>query len=547
MRLAVLYLHEDRAQNALQAAEVVTRLRPSNPWGPTIQGLAHAFAREFDAAERAFQSALRIDPDYGLAISELALIKEQQGERAAAIELFERALRLDTLTDRARARYARILQDDKRVDLAEEVLRTVIDDNEQFNSRRALVELLSDNDRQHEGIELLRRAAEKFNDWRNWADLGSFILARASDDTGATAAFEKSIAAGADDPMVFVSYAQALQRSGAPPARAIGVAKDLVARLPDDPDAWTHAGFLATAAGDKVLAEDNFRKAIDIVEDPQGWLALAGLLQSQPKRVTEAEAALRRAVALAQESRFCSPVRLLAEFLVHRGDEAAAHEAIATWFKDEEPCYCCAVLEGDMAARGGNAEAARNAYRNALQLRSEGIHALTGLSRFVDRAEGEKLIAQAMAADPTDHRCLLARARLREDDPASQIADAGEAVRRFPSYAEARLFLARVLLEQGEPNRALEHLKLSLAELPNQRELTPMFVDAAMAIATTGLGEDVSAILGNDEYGSTMEPLLIALRIKRGDSPIVAKEVLAVAHDIVTTSPKPHSSTTGRP
>jgi tetratricopeptide (TPR) repeat protein len=538
MRLAVLYLREGRPDDALRAAETVTKLRPKNPWGYAIQGLAHVFRGESDTAEASFETALELDPNYGLAISELASIKDKKGEWDTAVQLYQRALDLDALTDVARARYARILQKDKRIAEAEQLLRAVADDKEQFNSRRALVELLADNDRQHEGIELLRHVADRSNDWRTWADLGSFVFARANGDDDATAALEKSIELGAENPMVFVTYALALRRSGAPVVRVVDVAKELVARLHDDPEAWRNAGFLAMAAGDSTLAETNFRRALELVEDAHGWLALGGLLQATPKRAAEAESAFRKAVEFAQEERFCSPVRALAEFLVHRGEEAVAHETIAKWFDGTAPCYCCAVLEGDIAARSGNTDGARNAYRSALELREDGVHALTGLSRFVDRTEGEKLIARAMAADPSDHRCLLARARLREDDPESQIADALEAIRLSPAYAEAHLFLTRVFLKQCEAERALQYLELGLRELPQQRELTPMFVDAAMAMASSGLGERVSAMLAKDVYGSTMEPLMVALRLKRGDSPIVAKEVLEVALDIATASPK---------
>jgi hypothetical protein len=72
--------------------------------------------------------------------------------------------------------------------------------------------------------------------------------------------------------------------------------------------------------------------------------------------------------------------------------------------------------------------------------------------------------------------------------------------------------------------------------LPQQRELTPMFVDAAMAVAAAGHGDGVSNILMKDEFGSTMEPLIVALRIKRGDTPVVAKEVMEVAMDIANNA-----------
>jgi tetratricopeptide (TPR) repeat protein len=537
MRLAVLYLSEGRTDDAIRAAGEVIKLRPKNPWGYTIQGLAHVVATEIDPAEAAFEAALGIDPDYGLAISELAEIKEAKGQREAAIQLYERGLQLDSLTDGSRAGYARILQAENRQKEAEDLLRANVDEEEQIESRRALVELLTETDRQQEGIDLLRRVAERSQDWRHWADLGSFVLARGGSDDYATEALAKSITLGAEDPMVFVTYARALQQSGQPTTRVLDVARDLVKRLPDDREAWTNAGFLASAAGDKTVAEAYARQALNIIDDARGWLNLAVLLRSQPKRASEAEGAFRKAIALAQKDRFCSPVRLFAEFLVHRGEEAVAQEAMTKWFAGDKPCYCCAVLEGDIAARGGNTDGASRAYRSALEIREDGIHALTGLSRFVDRDEGEELIARAMASDPSDHRCLLARARLREDNVESQIEDASEAIRLSPSYAEAHLFLTRALLSHNEAERAQKHLELALKELPLQRELTPMFVDAAMAVAVAGRGDNVTEILNKDEFGSTMEPLIVALRIKRGDTPIVAKEVMEVAMDIANNAP----------
>jgi hypothetical protein len=63
------------------------------------------------------------------------------------------------------------------------------------------------------------------------------------------------------------------------------------------------------------------------------------------------------------------------------------------------------------------------------------------------------------------------------------------------------------------------------------------FVDAAMSMAAAGYGDQVSKLLQEDELGATMEPLIVALRIKRGDTPIVAKEVMEVAIDIAAGGP----------
>jgi tetratricopeptide (TPR) repeat protein len=140
-------------------------------------------------------------------------------------------------------------------------------------------------------------------------------------------------------------------------------------------------------------------------------------------------------------------------------------------------------------------------------------------------------------ADIGKHRATAAFGAVA-DNLESQIEDASEAIRLSPAYAEAHLFLTRVLLRRNEVDKAVNHLELALRKLPQQRELTPMFVDAAMAVAAAGHGDRVSSLLMRDEFGSTMEPLVVALRIKRGDTPIVAKEVMEVALDIANNAPE---------
>jgi hypothetical protein len=64
--------------------------------------------------------------------------------------------------------------------------------------------------------------------------------------------------------------------------------------------------------------------------------------------------------------------------------------------------------------------------------------------------------------------------------------------------------------------------------------LIPIFVDATMAVAASGVGERVSQLIEEDPYGSTLEPLTVALKLTRGEKPVVAKEVMAVAEDIAS-------------
>ncbi|NOT39079.1 MAG: hypothetical protein HOP13_01145 [Alphaproteobacteria bacterium] len=80
---------------------------------------------------------------------------------------------------------------------------------------------------------------------------------------------------------------------------------------------------------------------------------------------------------------------------------------------------------------------------------------------------------------------------------------------------------------------SLRHLEAALSELPNQRELIPTFVSAAMAIAAPDKGERLTALLQGHENAIAVEPLSVALLMLRGEKPLVAKEVSDVAWDIV--------------
>jgi len=148
----------------------------------------------------------------------------------------------------------------------------------------------------------------------------------------------------------------------------------------------THAVFLAGAGGDKAVAEAYARKALDIDnDDARSWLTLALLLESLPKPNFRSGRGIPQSRRARPKGRtLFGAAYCLAEFLVHRGEETAAQEAMTAWFGGEMPCYCCAVLEGDIAARSGNSVNASRAYRGALELRKDGIQALTGLSRCVN-------------------------------------------------------------------------------------------------------------------------------------------------------------------
>ena len=98
MELGILYLSEDRIDDAIgSATRRSDQVAPEESMGICHPRLgARSRRRNRFPPKRPSRSALSVDADYGLAISELAEIKEEKGQRKDAIQLSpERGLRLE--------------------------------------------------------------------------------------------------------------------------------------------------------------------------------------------------------------------------------------------------------------------------------------------------------------------------------------------------------------------------------------------------------------------------------------------------------------------
>ncbi len=196
-------------------------------------------------------------------------------------------------------------------------------------------------------------------------------------------------------------------------------------------------------------------------------------------------------------------------------------------------CACCLVLGGDIHKRLGDSEGAQNNYRAALAINHADIAALTGLAKLVPDEEAASLINRAIAVSPEDPRGLLARAQLRTKDSAAQRRDVELALELDSDFIEAHLFLATLDAAQSAFEDAHRHIEAALNALPNQKELIPIFVSAAMTVAAHDKGEGLSALLAQHANAIAVEPLWVALQMLRGEKPLVAKEIRDVAWDIV--------------
>ena len=531
--LSFLELQRGNIAAAIEAGEKACEFGPEDPWSYAILGQSLALADRTEEAEVNFVTAIEIDPGQPLALIELASIREGRGDVETALRLFEVAQRSQTLTDHTRYSYGQLLDRMGRKSEAENILREGADEIDNDLCRHALVEFLETNGRQNDGIQFLQTVAESHTRWEIWADFGKYLVSRTQLFPVAQDALRKAIDMGGDEPSLYAHLAKAIVESGGQKVSLVAVATELIARFPDLSEAWTTAGQIYEALTDEREAEAAYRKALNYKGGESALIPLAKLLQKQESRRSEAQELIRKATDSIEGLRKCYPCSELAELLIHDGDEDQATEVIKVGLQANECCVCCLTLYGDVCRREGKTSIAEKQYRAALNVDSTAVSALTGLAQLVSADEAVELIERAITAKPEDPRVLLARARLNLSDPDAQLKDAEAALRLDSNFIEARVFLASLEANRDNLQSAINHLEAVLTELPSQRELIPSFVNAAMLTVEIDDGACLGNLLDQHENAMAVEPLGVAVKMLRGEKPVVAKEVKDVAWDII--------------
>lgn len=545
---AMIGLFSEDHEGAIAAATTAVEMKPNDMAAHSMLGTILAAAGRDAEAEIALQKSIEINPEAPRALIELAKLRDKQGQADSATELYRRAAKNSPLPDADLAQFGRLLRRLDRLQEAEEILSNGIGQLEDpRRARRALAELLNAQGRDAEAAALLRQTALASEDWEGWADLASFLISVEQDAAAAQAAIHEAFAREISSPILFWHLARAMQQADASETDIAKVAERCLRKHLEDPSGWIVAGQIFEMIDHGEAAEETYRRAIASDQDDSGqaWLLLGQLLAQTPDRAGEAEQALRRAIEKGQGEQ-CGPLKDLAELLVHRGDDAHADELVADALSINSRCYCSLLLKAEIAMRRQNLLAARDLLKCAIEIDPQGIHALTALARISDNEEANDLIDAAHDIAPGHPLVLLARGRLNGRSLAERLEDVRDAVDFDPDLAEAKLELAALYARDGDAGEIARPLTEVLPTLPSRMELIPAFVDSAIEIANCGHADVIEQVL-EGPGGTSLEPLLIALKMSRGETPVVAKEVRDVALDILDRMRERSDGVTGRP
>lgn len=534
LRVSLVHQRLEDHEAAVPPAKRAVELAPEDAWARAVLGQALAGADQPDQAAEAFEQSLERDPTQVMAVVGLAELREEGGDLDGAIAVYQRARLAGPMPDLLWSRYGMLLAEAGRDDEAEAVLRAALEESiDNVDSRRLLVDILNAADREVEAIDILKVATTTLDDPMSWADLGLFLHARTDHMDDARAALETSIARGVKRVRPFQALVHALLHTDASPETFRSLAAQAVDQVSNKAQAWNLAGDIFGLLEDDTEAKKAYLTSIEVDDNVAARLGLARLLATRVETRPDAEDMLRTILADPKGKAVCGVGRELAELLVHNGDEETAAQVVADTLEINEDCLCCLLMQGQICARRGDRQLAVTAFDAALKLDSDSVTALTGLA-LANPDQAAELIDRAMTAEPNNPRTLYARAKLlHHGDPIAQAADLRAAIDGGPGFVPALLMLAPLEVELGDVSIALKHLGSALDRLPAHREWLSDFVGAAMAVARQSYVAEVLGLIEEHEAAITLEPLIVALKLLRGETPRVAKEVLEVAKDIV--------------
>jgi tetratricopeptide (TPR) repeat protein len=530
IRLSFAELQAGAHDKAIEAAKMATQSRPQDPWSHAALGYALRMAKQQGDAKAAFEAALVLDPGQTFALTALAQIHEQADDRQAAIALFDRANEQDALQDISAAYFGHLLAREGENERAHALLSEWARDPDNRSSRRALVDMLGEEERLAEAVTTLRDQAAG-GDWRIWFDLGIVYQDRLDDEVKALDALRKAIGAGGESPSLFSRFSGAAVATGAL-EELRSVSEEIVSRSPEDGDIWVASGLMLDHGGDQTGAMARLRQALTLGAGYRAAVPLARILLREATGRRDAEAVLRDSLATTKGVRKCAIARELAELLIHAGDEGSANETIDRAMAANPRCSCCQVLRGDIANRRADISAATAAYRAALAVDPSDVAALTSLASLLPVAERDELIARAIEVEPEDPRVLLAKAELT-DDLDRQAREVEEILALDPEFVEAHLLLVRNSIEREDVPTIKRHLAAVLDQLATRRELIPAFVAVLMGAIDIGQLDEFLRLLTEHPNAVVVEPAIVALRMVGGETPLVAKEIRDVAFDII--------------
>ena len=469
MALISAHLRRNEIDKALKAIDAFEKKQPDSPVSANLRGRALLAKKDPAGARKAFEQAIARDPKFVAAAGALAALDLMDKQPDAARGRFEAVLKADPKSARAMVALGELamragsaeqatksFNDAVAADPADAAVRAALIDHHlrQRDPKAALVaaqaavnampnqpELIEKQARTQMVAGEVQQAAQTFSKLTQlrpdyvpgFIGLAESQLQLDQLDV-ASRSIRRALELAPASPQA-TSVAMAIAMKQKRPAEALGLARQLQARFPNEA-----AGFLAE-----------------------------GEIEAESKNVDSAVAAFRKATTKATPGR--APARLHQTLVAARRDAEAAKFA-ESWLAAHPQDAMFQFHLGDMALAAKDFALAEKRYGEVLKVSPDNVLAMNNIAWLMvqgKRAGAVALAEKAVAAAPNQPALMdtLALALAAESQLPKALAVQKKVVELAPEAAGYRLALARLYLQSGDKVGARIELE-RLAKLGNK-------------------------------------------------------------------------------
>lgn len=457
--LAALLVRRGQMTEAVEVAKSVVKRDPENPQALNLLGVVSVAAGDTKAARAAYAKAVTLNAEFAPAQLNLAKLDVAEGNYASARAGLERLLKLDSKNTAAMYELALAEQAAGRTAEAIRWLEKVRAlDRRQVAAASRLIDLYAATSAPDKALDVAKDVTAALPEsLEALGALGRAYLAVGNQKEAQTV-FARMARLAAFNPAVQTQIARYQLAANNPSGAAFSAEKALSGQ-PNYLPAEIVLSEIALRRGDADDAEKWARMILKQAPENEAGYRLLGDAAMLRKRYPEAIAQYR--AALGKEPRTDAAMRL---FIAHveSGNTAAGIKFLESWLRDHprDPTAQRALAEGYL--RAGNLAQAGTQYERILKEQGEDAVVLNNLANIL-------------------------RAQDKPQDKQKALEYAQRAYALAPNDAAVQDTLGWMLVEQGEIDRGIRHLRDARLRDPQNPEIR---YHLAAALARAGRSEE---------------------------------------------------------
>lgn len=454
--LAAIYLQAGRPARAVQLAGSLAAKKPRDPGVQNLLGTARAAVGDTAGARAAFETALKLDPNFLTPAIQIAQLEVAAGSFDAAAKRLDRVLVRDPKNVDAMLLHARMAERQSKLPEVQRWLEKADELAGPSNTGPgiSLVDFHLRQGRPSEATAALKRVTTRAPEALPVLYAVARVGIANGDLTSARSALTRASNLAPRDAALQVRIAELQAQAGDLAGSAYSLEKALAER-PSDVRALALQAEVQLRRGDLAAAEAGARQLV--AKNPRLGIAhaLLGDVAAARRQWPQAVDAYRKAHELERSDQ--SVLRLLGALL--GTDPGAAAKVADDWLRVQPNDVVVRMALADASARQGNLAAARRHYEAIVAAQPNHADALNNLANIVvgtDPRAALALAERALAAAPQAPHVIgttgWAALKAGQLDRALQLLR--DARLRDPENPDTRYFLAMALATAGRPGEA---------------------------------------------------------------------------------------------